>query len=92
VVHAPAGAEGHTALFFQVLVDSSDAIRPLYQRSVSHGFRREYVIQATEDSRATKLEPYIAELFLPSSVSPFRTVTAGRELLIGHSSDGSDGK
>jgi hypothetical protein len=82
ITHCPAGQLGYQPMFLQAFLNSSAHIEPLYEvaRKNSAGVV-EYEIENTPSKRATKLSPYVAELFLPDATKPFRTTIAGRELL-----------
>lgn len=82
IVHVPAGAEGYQPMFLQSLVSESDSIAPVYQlRRVNPFGRSRYEIGPRWQQGATRLSPYIAELFRAGERKPFRVQTAGRELL-----------
>jgi hypothetical protein len=69
-------------MFLQALVNHSKAIKPLYEtcRKNSLGLT-EYQLGTAPARQATRLSPYVAELFRPGEKKPFKTQVAGRELL-----------
>jgi hypothetical protein len=83
ITHCPAGQMGYQPMFLQAFLSSSAHIQPLYE--VAHKSSAgavAYEIENTPSAHATKLSPYVAELFLPDDAKPFRTAVAGRELLV----------
>jgi hypothetical protein len=83
VTHCPAGQLGYQAMFLQAFLSPSTHIEPLYEvvRKNSLGAVA-YEIENAPSPQATKLSPYVAELFLPDASKPFRTAVAGREILV----------
>ncbi|MDB6032216.1 MAG: hypothetical protein JWM16_2554 [Verrucomicrobiales bacterium] len=76
VVHSLPGKNAHETLFRHALIYPSRDVRTLYSQPDN--------FQAgtfDERWRAKKAQPYIAELFLPGALLPYKIQTAGRELL-----------
>ena len=82
IVHMPAGQLGYQSMFLQVLTNPSAVIQPLYEtRTRDSQGKATYYLGRTFSLKATRLSPYVAELFNPGQNRPFRTQIAGRELL-----------
>ena len=83
IIHAPAGQAGYQPMFFQMLLTDSANVETLYERRVKSALGGVvYEITNRPHRRAKKLAPYIADLFDPGAIRPFRTQIAGRELLL----------
>jgi hypothetical protein len=83
ITHMPGGEMGYQTMFRQALTCNSWTINPVYeQRAKTASGQVEYVLESNPSPQATKMSPYIAELFAPGEVVPFRTQLAGRELLV----------
>lgn len=76
IVHSLPGRNAHETLLRHALIYPSKDIRTLY---LQPDFFQ--VGQFGEKWREKKAQPYIAELFLPGQLFPYRIQTAGRELL-----------
>jgi hypothetical protein len=82
IIHMAAGQLGYESMFFQVLLSHSEDIKPIYEtKRINPGGRSGYYMGPLPECRATKLNPYVAELFKPGANEPFQTRIAGRELL-----------
>ena len=83
IVHMPAGKLGYQSMFLQVLTTDSSNVQPLYEICAKNkSGKLEFFLEKTPSSRATQLTPYIAELFRPGAMAPFRTQIAGHETLL----------
>ena len=82
IVHMPGGEAGYQPMFLQVFLTESANIRPIYQvvRKTRLGSSHFDIVKAPAPA-ATRLSPYIAQLFAPGSFEPFYIQVAGRELL-----------
>jgi hypothetical protein len=76
IVHSLPGKNAHETLFRHALIYPSRDVRTLY--SQPDDFQPGMF---DEGWRAKKAQPYIAELFLPGALMPYKIQTAGRELL-----------
>src|SRR5262249_19328742 len=82
IVHMASGELGYQSMFRQVMTNPSWKIEPVYETCAKNrAGRLEYFTGYEPSPKATKLSPYLAELFEPGAVNPFRTQRAGRELL-----------
>ena len=82
VVHMAAGEPGYQSMFRQVLTSHSSKIKPIYESCVKNrSGELEYVLSDSPSPKATRLSPYIAELFRPGETAAFRSQIAGREML-----------
>jgi hypothetical protein len=83
ITHMSAGEMGYQTMFRQALTCPSSAICPVYeQRAKTASGQVEYVLETNPSPQATKMSPYIAELFVRGDIVPFRTQVAGKELLV----------
>jgi hypothetical protein len=83
ITHCPTGQLGYQPMFLQAFLSPSAHIEPLYEVVLKNSDGAvAYEIKNTPSARATKLSPYVAELFRPDAAKPFRTTVAGRELLV----------
>ena len=82
IIHMTAGEAGYQPMFLQIFLTESANIRPIYQvvRRTPTGSSHFDIVKAPAPA-ATRLSPYIAELFTAGNPEPFRTQVAGRELL-----------
>ncbi len=82
IIHMAAGELGYQSMFRQLLTSPSGNIEPVYETCAkTRSGRLEYFTAHAPSAKATKLTPYIAELFEPGALNPFRTQRAGREIL-----------
>src|SRR5205085_2040682 len=82
VVHMPAGELGYQSMFRQLFTTPSWNIKPVYETfAKSNSGKLEYFVVTDPSPKATPHNPYIAELFQPGAGTPFKTQTAGREIL-----------
>ena len=82
ITHMAAGERGYQPMFLQAMAGWSSQIEPLYERPVrTAGRPLEYQIGSEPKPGATRLSPYVADLFLPGEKEPFQTRIAGREIL-----------
>jgi hypothetical protein len=82
VTHTAAGELGYQPMFQQALLSRSSEVETLYEsarRNKSGGV--EYTLSNKASKGAKKFSPYVAELFRPGEMKPYRTQVAGRELL-----------
>jgi hypothetical protein len=83
IIHTAAGKEGYQPMLFQMLLNQSTRVETLYERPVkTRSGDIEYEISNKPRRGAKKLSPYVAALFSPDGTRPYRTQTAGRELLL----------
>jgi hypothetical protein len=69
-------------MFVQSFVSHSADIQPLYESSCRNPLgKAEYFIASAPVANATKFSPYVADLFRPGEMTPFKRQIAGRELL-----------
>ena len=82
IIHMTAGEAGYQPMFLQVFLTESANIRPIYQvvRRTPAGSSHFDIVKSPAPA-ATRLSPYVAELFTAGNSVPFRIQTAGRELL-----------
>jgi hypothetical protein len=76
VVHSFPGKNAHETLFRHALIYPSRDVQTLYMQP--DDFRAGLFDESWQSKKA---HPYIAELFLPGELMPYRIQTAGRELL-----------
>jgi len=82
IVHMAAGELGYQSMFRQLLTSPSWNIEPIYETCAKNrSGRLEYYTGHAPSAKATKLSPYVAELFEAGAIDPFRTQRAGREIL-----------
>lgn len=82
IIHMAGGDLGYQAMFVQALTTPSAHIRPLYEiPRTNHLGKVEYVKDTLPLQNATRLPPYIADVFRPGESRPYRIQIAGRELL-----------
>ena len=82
ITHMAEGERGYQPMFLQAIAGCSSQIEPLYERPVrTAGRPLEYQIGNEPMPGATRLSPYVADLFLPGAQEPFQTRIAGREIL-----------
>jgi hypothetical protein len=82
VIHMAAGEPGYQSMFRQVFTSHSSKIKPMYESCVKNkSGELEYILGDCPSPKATRLSPYMAELFRPGEMAAFRTQIAGRELL-----------
>ncbi len=82
ITHMAAGELGYQPMLIQALVNASALNRPVYEAArTNQAGKVEYHMGSAPALNATRMQPYIAELFRPGETKPFRTQTAGRELL-----------
>ena len=83
IIHMAAGRFGYQSMYFQVLTRESSQIKPLYEICAKNkAGKLEFFLENTPSANATLLSPYVAELFRPGTLAPYRTQTAGREILV----------
>jgi hypothetical protein len=82
IMHAPAGDAGYQPMFLQVLFSDSKQIQPIYETPVRNASgKKVFFLESQPSIRATRLSPYVADLFRPGEAGAFRRQQAGRELL-----------
>ena len=82
IIHMPAGELGYQSMFRQILTTPSCNIKAVYETvSRNSSGKLEYFVANDPSPKATRLSPYIAELFEPGKAMPFKTQIAGREIL-----------
>jgi hypothetical protein len=82
IVHAPRGQAGYQPMFYSALVNHSSEVQPLYETRIQPNSNTPgYHIGSVPEAGAKKLNPYVAELYLPGAQKPYRSQIAGRELL-----------
>ena len=82
IVHCIAGELGYQPMYLQAIVNSSWAIKPVYEwREKNDRGEFQYVTGHTPVDGAKRFAAYTAELFRPGIDEPFRVQRAGRELL-----------
>jgi len=82
IIHMPAGELGYQPMFRQILTARSTCIQPIFEtRLKNDAGHSEFIMGAKPSPHCTRLGPYVADLFKPGAVAPFRVQTAGRELL-----------
>lgn len=81
IIHASPGRAGYQPMLLQVLFCPSSRIKPLFQtEEINERGETEYYLTGRRTPGATRLSPYLADLFLPGQFRPFRRQIAGREL------------
>ncbi|MDB6030603.1 MAG: hypothetical protein JWM16_941 [Verrucomicrobiales bacterium] len=82
IIHTPRGQAGYQPMFYSALVNPSSEVQPLYETKIQRNSNTPgYHISSVPAAGAKKLNPYMAELYLPGAQKPYRTQIAGRELL-----------
>jgi len=82
VTYMPGGELGYQPMFLQAALSHSSNIRSLFETSRTNQLGEvEYHLGKNPAPKATRLSPYVAALFRPGATKPFRTQTAGREIL-----------
>jgi hypothetical protein len=82
IVHMASGELGYQSMFRQLLSTPSWNIQPAYETCArGRSGKLEYFTGPASTPKATRLNPYIADLFEAGATRPYRTQTAGRELL-----------
>jgi hypothetical protein len=76
VVHSLPGKNAHETLFRHALIYPSRDVQTLYMQPDDF-----HPGMFDEKWRERKVKPYVAELFMPGALWPYRIQTAGRELL-----------
>ena len=79
IIHSAAGQAGYQEMVFQVLLADSSQIETLYQSRAADD--DDFEIGNRPLPGCKKMSPYIATLFCPGKVQPYRQQKAGRELL-----------
>ena len=79
IIHSAAGQAGYQEMIFQVLLAESSQIETLYQSRAADD--DDFEISNRPVPGCKKMSPYIATLFRPGKVEPYREQKAGRELL-----------
>ena len=78
IIHSARGQAGYQEMLFQMLLADSAGIETLYQTRLPDG---DFDISNQPVPGAKKMSPYVATLFRPGKLAPYRTQKAGRELL-----------
>jgi hypothetical protein len=81
VTYMAAGKLAYKPIFYQFLTEHSRDIRPLYGQVFEHEGTTRADITRQPVRGAEPLGIYVADLFVPGTISAFRRQTAGRELL-----------
>jgi hypothetical protein len=81
IVHMAAGEAGYQPMFLQVFLTESANIRPIYQVVRKTPVGSHFDIVKAPAPAATRLSPYLAQLFEAESQVPYHVQVAGRELL-----------
>jgi hypothetical protein len=82
VIHMTAGERSYKPQFYQMLIQHSTELEPLFEKLVSMDGRevRSEILRAPVEG-SKRLGWYVANLFRPGESKPFRRQRAGRELL-----------
>jgi hypothetical protein len=78
IIHSAPGQAGYQEMLFQLLLSDSSQIETLYQSRDSDD-ELEMTNHPLPGSK--RMAPYVASLFLPGKLEPYRRQKAGRELL-----------
>jgi len=82
IIHMASGELGYQSMFRQLLTTPSWNIQPVYETCTKgRSGKLEYYTGYSPSEKATRLGPYVAELFEPGAIDPFQTQRAGREIL-----------
>ncbi len=82
ITHVASGERGYHVMFLQSFLSYSEDIQPLYEVAVrDRQGKVKYFMEIAPAANATKLSPYVAELFRIGEMTPFKRQIAGRELL-----------
>lgn len=78
IIHSARGQAGYQEMLFQMLLADSSEVETLYQTRLPDG---DFDITNEPVAGGKRMSPYVASLFRPDKVEPYRTQKAGRELL-----------
>ncbi len=82
ITHVASGERGYHVMFLQSFLSYSEDIQPLYEVAVrDRQGKVKYFMEIAPAANATKFGPYVADLFRPGEMTPFKRQIAGRELL-----------
>lgn len=80
VVHTPAGKNGYEFVYRHALIHPSGGIKVLYQAPGTFQVG-DFAESGPDYQRRARLGTYVAQLYEPHGLTPFKSQVAGRELL-----------